>query len=132
LRALVIEKIEAQKADVDGVPFSIVEGSSKAAATDLTLPMKKCPTADRDLLLGPQMSGREMIPRHSNLAPPFQTSLDERRVDRLLVGRLANSRPKRYRVAWDLSNKKRLVELLVKYFPISSKAERCGFRVAES
>src|SRR5215467_404024 len=34
--------------------------------------MKECAALDRDLLLSPQMRGREMIPRHSHLAPRFR------------------------------------------------------------
>ena len=72
LRGLIIQKVEAQNADMDGSPFSIVEGPHKVSATDLALPMKECAATNRDLLLGPQMSSREMIPRRSRLTPPFQ------------------------------------------------------------
>ena len=63
-----VQKVELQKADMDGAPLSLVYGSGKVPTTDLALPMKECTAVDRALLLGPLMSGREMIPRHSQLA----------------------------------------------------------------
>jgi hypothetical protein len=55
-------EIEAQDADVDRAPFSIVPRPGKVSVTDLALAMKERAAVDRDLLLRPEMSGREMKP----------------------------------------------------------------------
>jgi hypothetical protein len=66
-------KIEAQNADMDGSPLFLDQGFGKVSLTDLASPMKERAALDRDLLLRPLMSGREMIALHTHLAPPCQT-----------------------------------------------------------
>ena len=87
-----VQKIELQKADVDRSPFAIVQVPDEVPATDATLPMKERTAVDRDLLLGPEMSCRKMIPPHGDLASRVWLTLVKRRVNEArLAGRLANS-----------------------------------------
>ena len=54
---LFVQKVELQNAEMDGSPFSLVQRPDEVSASDLALPVKECAVVDRDLLLGPQMSG---------------------------------------------------------------------------
>jgi hypothetical protein len=67
LRGRIIQKIEAENADVNCSPFSVDQRPGKVSLTDFASPMKEWAALDRDLLLKPQMSGREMILLHSHL-----------------------------------------------------------------
>jgi hypothetical protein len=53
LRGLIIQKIEAQNADVDGSPFFLDQWPGKVPLTDLASPMKEWAALDRDSLLRP-------------------------------------------------------------------------------
>jgi|SRR5215467_7115739 len=75
LGGLIIQKIEAQNVSMDGSPFFIVQGPDEVSIAHLTLPLEKCATTNGDLLLGPQMSGREVIPPHRYLHPSFSDPL---------------------------------------------------------
>jgi hypothetical protein len=70
---LIIQKIEAQNADMHGSPLLLDQGFGKISFTDLASSMKERAALDRDPLLRPHMSGREMITLHAHLAPPVQT-----------------------------------------------------------
>src|SRR5215467_2045455 len=73
LRGLIIQKIQAQNADMDRLPFSLDQSPGKVSLADLTSPMKEWAALDRDLLLRPPMRGRKIILRHRNLPAPVQT-----------------------------------------------------------
>jgi hypothetical protein len=73
LRGLIIQKIQAQNADVDRLPFSLDHCPGKVSLADLTSPMKEWAAFDRYLLFRPPMGGREIILRHRQLRPPVQT-----------------------------------------------------------
>jgi hypothetical protein len=60
LRGPIVQEIEAQDADVHPAPFSIVPRPGKVLVTDLALAVKERAAVDRDLLLRPEMRGREM------------------------------------------------------------------------
>ena len=87
LGGLIIQKIEAQNANVDGSPFSIVQGPDEVSIAHLTLSVKKRAATNGDLLLGPQMSGREMIPPHRYVHPSFLDPFVKLRVNRGLTDR---------------------------------------------
>ena len=56
--SLFVQKIEPQTPDVHSSPFSLIQGPDEVSVTDLALPVEECAVIDRDLLFGPQMSGR--------------------------------------------------------------------------
>jgi hypothetical protein len=53
LGGLIIQKIEAQKANVDGSPFSVDHCPSKVSLAHLASAVKEWAALDRDLLLRP-------------------------------------------------------------------------------
>jgi len=73
LRGLIIEKIEAQNADLNSSPFRVIRRPGEIPSTHWTLPVKEGATIDLDLSAKPAVIGREGKLRHLHLSPPWQT-----------------------------------------------------------
>jgi hypothetical protein len=83
------QKVELEKANMDGSPFLVAGGSGEVSHTDLTVAVEECAAFDLDFLLRPIVSGRGVKTRHDDLAPRFpDPRLVERRVNKIsLAGR---------------------------------------------